>query len=68
MLFAKSEKTYYPSDQKGFKRHIAFNALKENKLFYYMDRIHTSRDTVFDEENIRLIVDGTKKLIDRVTE
>lgn len=68
MLFAKSEKTYYPSDQKGFKRHIALNALKENKLFYYMDRIHTSRDTAFDEENISLIVDSTKKLIDRVTE
>ncbi len=56
IMLEKAEKVYYPSDQAGFKNAIAVAALKHNRFFgYYMDRIHTSRDTVFDEENIRLL-------------
>lgn len=49
--------TFYPSDQIAFKRYIAISALNKSKIVgYYMDKIHTSHDTVFDEENIKAIV------------
>lgn len=49
--------TFYPSDQASFKRYIALSSLKKSKLVgYYMDKIHTQRDVVFDENNIRAIV------------
>lgn len=44
----------YPSDNVSFKRACGVCALKKKK-FYYMDRIHTSKDTVFMEENIELL-------------
>ena len=53
ILFTNAEKTYYPSDQKGFPNGVAIAVLKHKPfLGYYMDRIHTKRDTVFQEENI----------------
>lgn len=59
-LLEKAEKVYYPSDQAGFKKAIAVAALKRNRLLgYYIDRIHTHRDTAFDEENILLLRDRT---------
>ncbi len=64
MIHARSEQVYYPSDQAGFPSHIAIAALKYNKfLGYYMDRIHTNRDVVFDESNIHFLRNGTLKLI-----
>lgn len=65
--FANSEKIYYPSDQSGFPQHIAVAALKQNRLLgLYMDRIHTAKDTVLDEENLDLICECTKKQIDYI--
>ena len=53
ILFTNSETTYYPSDQAGFKTAVAIAALKHSKILgYYMDRIHTSADTIFDRNNI----------------
>ncbi len=67
VLFASSEWIYYPSDQAGFPRHIAVAALKHNRFFgYYMDRIHTKRDTVCNKENISLLVSCTQRLIDDI--
>ena len=67
VLFANSEQIYYPSDQAGFPCHIAVAALKHSKFFgYYMDRIHTKRDTVCNEENIFLLASCTQKLIDAI--
>ena len=38
--------TFYPSDQTSFNRYIAVAALKKSKLVgYYMDKIHTHKDT-----------------------
>lgn len=55
-LCEKAEKVFYPSDQHGFKNSVAIAALKHKKVIgYYMDRIHTSRDTVFDEANIQYL-------------
>ena len=64
ILFTNAEKTYYPSDQLGFKTSVAVAALKKKRLIgYYMDRIHTKNDTVFDQANIKLICDSIHKLL-----
>ena len=55
---------FYPSDQAQFKRGVGICALKKSPIFgYYMDRIHTKRDTVMMEENITLLRDGTLRLV-----
>ena len=47
---------FYPSDQANFPCGIGVAALKKNRFgLLYMDRIHTKRDTVFQEENIALL-------------
>lgn len=59
-LFATSSNAIYPSDQMNFKKYIAVAALKKTKtplIGCYMDRIHTPKDTVFDDRNIALIAD-----------
>lgn len=66
-MLEKAEKVYYPSDQAGFKQAIAVAALKRIKCIgYYLDRIHTHRDTVFDEENILLLRDCTLSFINEL--
>ena len=64
VLLKNLEKVYYPSDQAKFPLSIAIAALKYKKLpGYYMDRIHTKRDTVMDKGNIHFIKDSILKLI-----
>ena len=59
----------YPSDQWAFGGGVGVCALKHSKIFgYYMDRIHTGRDTVLEEENIRLLCRGALALTDQLTE
>ncbi len=54
----------YPSDNANFKRGAGVCALKHKKVVgYYMDRIHTSKDTVLDEANIALLRDGALRYI-----
>lgn len=63
-LIEKLEKLYYPSDQAGFKKSIAVAALNHKRFFgYYMDKIHTSKDTVFDETNIHLLCENTRRFL-----
>jgi len=60
---------FYPSDQAAFARGVGVCALKRSKLFgWYMDRIHTKRDTVLDEMNVDLLREGTVRLVRTVTE
>ena len=67
ILFTKSERTYYPSDQIGFPCSIAVAALKKKRFIeYYMDRIHTSRDTILDTENIQLICQSIHKFLKQI--
>lgn len=64
ILFTKAEKTYYPSDQKGFKKAVAVAALKRKQFVgYYMDRIHTNRDVIFQKDNIKLVCDCIRNLL-----
>lgn len=52
----------YPSDQANFKRGFAVAAMRKSWLVgLYMGRIHTTRDRVFEEENIACI---SKAIID----
>ncbi len=67
ILLDKLEKIYYPSDHAGFDCALAAAALKQAPVVgYYMDRIHTVRDTSFDEENITLLRDSTCRLLKKL--
>lgn len=54
----------YPSDQEMFPCGVGVAALKRSRFFnmLYMNRIHTPRDTVFQEENIEFLTDGAVSL------
>lgn len=63
----RASRALYPSDQANFPVSIAAAALKKNRLVgLYMDRIHTKRDTVFDEANIAFLTAGTLRLLERL--
>lgn len=56
---------FYPSDQAMFKTAASACALKTSKLgVKYLDRIHTKKDTVFDEANIALLAKGSVRLVE----
>ena len=60
-------KVYYPSDQAGFPVAIAVAALKYKKPFgYYMDKIHTKNDTVFNQSNIAYLTEHTVTFIESI--
>ena len=62
-LYSDAEKTVYPSDQKKFEKSMAMAALhKGSKVGYYMNRIHTPKDTVLEERNVSLISAGLSEL------
>lgn len=61
-LVESASKMYYPSDQRHFDYGVGVAAFK-GKKHLYLDRIHTKRDTVFDEKNICCLVDGMSKLV-----
>ena len=63
VLIESAKFVYYPSDQKNFKKNIGVAAFKKSKLGLYMDRIHTPRDTVMDERNIKVLVSGMKNFL-----
>ncbi len=58
----------YPSDQAKFKKGVAIASLKKSKRFgfLYMDRIHTKKDTVYQEENIDYLVKASVKLTEMI--
>ncbi len=62
-----SSNAFYPSDQMMFPVSIAVAALKRKKgIGLYLDRIHTKRDTVFDESNIVYICEKIASLLDEI--
>ena len=59
VLFESSLTAFYPSDQANFKTTVAVAALKKKPVIgYYMDKIHTVKDTVCEEENLAFLRDG----------
>lgn len=53
---AASPATLYPSDQLMFRRGTAFAAL-HGKRVLYLSRIHTAKDTRFDERNLLCLME-----------
>lgn len=57
---------FYPSDQTQFKKGVGVCALKKKTLIgYYMDRIHTPKDTVLEKENLELLRAGALLLAEK---
>ncbi len=49
----------YPSDQANFANGVAFSAMQRSKCgILYCDKIHTPKDTILEEENVRMISDS----------
>jgi hypothetical protein len=60
-----ARKAFYPSDQRNFERGVGVSALNKSKGgILYMDKIHTPKDTVYDEENIEFLKTGAIKLVE----
>ena len=59
---------FYPSDQKAFPRGIGVAALHKSWFGYWLGRIHTNRDTVFQAENIELLRRGALALAARAND
>ena len=67
ILFESSKEFHFSSDQKGFPQNIAIAAFKKSRFGnLYLDRIHTKKDTKFDESNIEYIKNASLKLIDNI--
>lgn len=59
MRITTSATTLFPSDHWSFKKHIGVVALRRLPVIgYYIPRLHTSRDTIFDRKNIKILADG----------
>lgn len=59
----------YPSDQAAFPCGVGVAACKQTKGgLLYMDRIHTSKDTAFDEANIAYLAAGAIRLVESLRE
>ncbi|MBR5287694.1 MAG: M28 family peptidase [Clostridia bacterium] len=61
-MAGQSPKVLYPSDQMVFARGTAFAALKGKRILY-LDRIHTAKDTVFDDRNLLCLCEVIGKAI-----
>ena len=60
---------FYPSDQRNFERGVGVAALNKTKHgILYMNKIHTPRDTVYDEKNISFLKNGAIKLTELLSQ
>jgi len=67
--FCRSEKVFYPSDHIGFPNAVAVAAFHKKKFIgHYIGRIHTGRDTVFDECNIELLTTYCTQYLEKANE
>lgn len=58
---------FYPSDQRAFSNGVGAAALHKGQFVYWLSRIHTNRDTVFQAENIELLRKGALALTEIVS-
>lgn len=64
VLHTEAERTVYPSDQKGFGKSLAVAALKKSpRVGYYMDKIHTPKDTTLREDNVCRLTAGLSDVL-----
>jgi len=59
---------FYPSDQANFPCGVGVASLKRSKKgnILYMDRIHTGKDTVYQEENIVYLTEASIRLTEEM--
>ncbi|MBR3292798.1 MAG: M28 family peptidase [Oscillospiraceae bacterium] len=63
-LIERTATAFYPSDQVNVPCGVGIAALKKKRgLGYYIDRIHTNRDTVLDENNLSVLIDGAQRFL-----
>ena len=63
-----AKKAFYPSDQINFNRGVGVSALNKTKSgILYMNKIHTKKDTVYNEDNIEFLKEGAIKLAKSLT-
>ncbi len=56
---------FYPSDQANFKMGVGIAAFKKTKGgLLYLNRIHTKKDTAYEEKNIEFLKNSSIKLLD----
>lgn len=67
LMMEKMETSIYPSDQAHFKLGMAVCACKRKKVLgYYMDRIHTKKDTVCEQANLDFLSQGLSRFVERL--
>lgn len=67
VIVTESKKTLYPSDQMHFPVHVGVMACHKKPPFgYYLSRIHTAKDTVFDQQNISTLTQGFVRFVQSI--
>ena len=56
----------FPSDQSNFKKGIGVCALNKSSLGMYCARIHTPKDTVCREENVKVLAEAMVEFVGKV--
>ena len=56
----------FPSDQSNFKKGIGVCALNKSPLGMYCARIHTPKDTVCREENVKVLAETMAEFVEKV--
>ncbi len=65
--FESTLSAFYPSDQANFPVGVGVAALQRKPVLgLYMSRIHTSKDTVLQEENLAYFAEGAKRLAEKM--
>lgn len=60
----RSSDTLYPSDQSNFPVNVGVAAMNKHRIIgLYLNRIHTVKDTVFQQDNITFLTEGTLRLL-----
>ncbi len=66
-IIDKAAKALYPSDQMGFPINIGVAAFNKKPIIgYYVDKIHTKHDLVFQKENIEFLASRFARLIKNI--
>ncbi len=66
-IFTDKNHAYYRSDQLRFKSGVGVVALRKSKILgYFLDKIRTSKDTVFQKVNTQYLVEGAINLVSKI--
>lgn len=67
LLLEKMEKCVYPSDQSNFKLGLAVCAANHKKVLgYYVDKIHTKKDTVCEQANMDYLGESLSRFVTKL--